>query len=417
VEAAAEVRNQLRRFPGDFQGTLLLAEIEAEDLKNLAAAETILTQWLSNHARDSGQEAIGLTRLADWHLHLAHDVQGARGFLEQIVSRFPDSRAALLAEQRLAHLDYETQPKVTSLRLREGLGPPVDTEAPPPPLSEHSPSLEVAELVQHLASYPHDLAAYQATQDARYLKLAAERHPHEPLVAFQVAGHNLFPEQQREWLYRLKALDPNNPPANSLSARHYFQTAQPEQAIHALQVAATKPGIHDYLTERMQGLEELYLRSGRSPAEAKALGMTGLALPLLPQLNELAQETLALQRQYAAAGETASAEALARYQVFLARQLSQGQGATCLINQRVGMAMEREAVALLDPAQACDFLGQSPAERLEALQNQTTRMEGTIRWFGQRLPQASDTELIAYIDRVKLYGEPAAIQWLRGQQP
>jgi tetratricopeptide (TPR) repeat protein len=261
------------------------------------------------------------------------------------------------------------------------------------------------------------LAAYQITQDPRYLKLAAEQHPNEPLAALQIVAHNVFPEQQREWLDRFKALDPDNALANYLSARQYFQTAQPQQAIEELQAAATHPGIHDYLRERMQGLEELYLRSGMPPAEAKALGMTGLALPMLPQLNELAQEALALQRQYAAAGDTASAEALAQYQVLLARDLNQGQGATCLVNQRVGMAMERGALALLDPAQTYDFLGQSPAERLAALQSQTARMQETIRWFGQWLPQAGDTELIAYIDRVKLYGEPAAIQWLRGQQP
>ena len=261
------------------------------------------------------------------------------------------------------------------------------------------------------------LAAYQLTQDPLYLKLAAERHPDEPLVALQIVANNVFPEQQREWLDRLKALDPNNALADYLSARHLLQTEQPQLAIQELQAAATKPGIHDYLRERMQGLEELYLRSGTPPAEAKVLGMTGLALPMLPQLNELARETLALQQQYAAAGDVASAEALAQYQVLLARHLSQGQGATCLVNQRVGMAMERAALTLLDPPQTYDFLGQSPAERLAALQNQTTRMGETIRWFGQWLPQASDTELIAYIDRVKLYGEPAAIQWLRGQQP
>ena len=261
------------------------------------------------------------------------------------------------------------------------------------------------------------LAAYQVTQDPRYLKLAAEQHPNEPLVAFQVVAHNVFPEQQREWLDHLKALDPDNALANYLSARHYLQAAQPQQAIQELQTAASRPGIHDYLRERMQGLEELYLGAGTPPAEAKALGMTGLALPMLPQLNELARETLSLQQQYAAAGDTASAEALAQYQVLLARHLSQGQGATCLVNQRVGMAMERGALALLDPAQAYDFLGQSPSERLAVLKSQTVLMEETIRWFGQWLPQASDTELIAYIDRVKLYGEPAAIQWLRGQQP
>lgn len=261
------------------------------------------------------------------------------------------------------------------------------------------------------------LAAYQATQDPNYLKRAAEQHPNEPLVAFQIVAHNAFPEQQGEWLERLKALDPENALANYLSARHLFGMAQPQQAIQELQAAATKPGIHDYLRERMQGLEELYLSSGMPPAEAKALGMTGLALPMLAQLKELAREGLALQRQYAAAGDTALAEALAQYQILLAQHLSRGQGATCLVNQRVAMGVERQALDLLDSARTYEFLGQSPAERLAALQNESTRMEETIRWFGQWLPTAGDSELIAYIDRVKLYGEPAAIQWLRAQRP
>ena len=278
------------------------------------------------------------------------------------------------------------------------------------------PEAIVSFLRQNRTNAESLLAVYQVTQDPQNLRLAAERHPDEPLVALQIVANSVFPEQQREWLDRLKALDPDNALANYLSARHYLQTAQPQQAIEELQAAATKTGIHDYLRERMQGLEELYLSSGMAPAEAKVLGMTGLALPMLPHLNELARETLALQRQYAAAGDTASAEALAQYQVLLARHLSQGQGATCLVNQRVGMAMERGALTLLDPAQTYDFLGQSPAERLAVLQDQTTRMQATIGWFGQWLPQASDSELIAYIDRVKLYGEPAAVQWLRGQQ-
>jgi hypothetical protein len=261
------------------------------------------------------------------------------------------------------------------------------------------------------------LAAYQVTQDLALLKLAAELHPNEPLVAFQVVAHNAFPEQQREWLDRLKALAPDNALANYLSARHFLQTEQPQLAVQELQAAGAKPGIYDYLRERMQGLEELYLRSGTPPTEAKVLGMAGLALPMLPQLNELARETLMLQRQYATAGDLASAEALAQYQVLLARQLSQEQGATCLVNQRVGMAIERATLALLEPAYTYDFLGQTPAERLAALQAQTGRMQETIQWFGQWLPQAGDTELITYIDRVKLYGEPAAIQWLRAQQP
>src|SRR5579862_6458170 len=46
-EALAEVHKQLERFPTDFGGWMLLAEIQAEDLKDLASAQETINTILS----------------------------------------------------------------------------------------------------------------------------------------------------------------------------------------------------------------------------------------------------------------------------------------------------------------------------------------------------------------------------------
>jgi len=158
-ESIAAIQVELERFPGDFSGTLLLAEIQAENLHDLPTAEATLTEWLQHGRHEPGEEPTALTRLAEWHLHLRHDPDRARDFLRQICTRFPDSEAALLAEQRIAHLAHEARPKPGPIHLEAGTGSPVAPGTPPSVPEPPSASVETAELVQHLQVHPHDLAA------------------------------------------------------------------------------------------------------------------------------------------------------------------------------------------------------------------------------------------------------------------
>jgi tetratricopeptide (TPR) repeat protein len=158
AEAVTEVRRQLARFPDDLQGILLLAEIQALNLKDLPAAEQTLEDWLAAKPRDPGHQAIILTKLADWSLLIGKDVRRARDFLERIRDHLPETEVALLAEQRLAHLTYEAAPRTTTLRLDPGLGAPVDI-GQPPAVPEQSLEPEAADLVKHLVEHPHDVTA------------------------------------------------------------------------------------------------------------------------------------------------------------------------------------------------------------------------------------------------------------------
>ena len=92
--------------------------------------------------------------------------------------------------------------------------------------------------------------------------------------------------------------------------------------------AASKNGFHDFTIERIQGLEDIYLDAGYTAVEAKALAMAGVQLKSIVQVGQLGGDISALQQQYAAAGNAASAEMLARIGLTLAADLAQGTGNT-----------------------------------------------------------------------------------------
>ena len=104
LEAIAAVREQLAKFPKDFEGIMLLARIQAEDTKDLQGAEITLNKFCEAEDAPPKQVAAAWTTLADWHLKIGVDVDSARAALQKIIGRFPETEMALAAEQRIAHL-------------------------------------------------------------------------------------------------------------------------------------------------------------------------------------------------------------------------------------------------------------------------------------------------------------------------
>jgi tetratricopeptide (TPR) repeat protein len=159
AEALAEVQRQLEKFPNDFEGQMLLASIQAEDLKDLAAAEaTILRLW-EQPEHPPHQLAFALHTLADWQVKYGQNRDAARATLQRIADRWPDTELALHAAQRLAHL---TQPEGAR---RAGAPVPVPRAAEDiglMPSSAHlqpdapDPAKLAAEYVAHLQTHPDD---------------------------------------------------------------------------------------------------------------------------------------------------------------------------------------------------------------------------------------------------------------------
>jgi tetratricopeptide (TPR) repeat protein len=104
TEAVAEIRKQLEKFPHDFEGQMMLAEIQVEDLTDLAGAELTIRRLGAQPGHPPRNVALAWNAMADWHLKFAQDREAARQDLQQIVELFPETELALAAAQRIGHL-------------------------------------------------------------------------------------------------------------------------------------------------------------------------------------------------------------------------------------------------------------------------------------------------------------------------
>ena len=160
-EALASALEQLEKFPNDLEGQMLMADIHAENLHNLDAASLIIQHVCNQPKHTPGNIAYALNTLADYHLKLHHDREGARDALRQIINRFPESEVAMLAAQRIASLSgkehaiaAQEQKKYTVAEglTNIGLVEPSFYQAPAAP----DANKEAAELVAHLQNHPLD---------------------------------------------------------------------------------------------------------------------------------------------------------------------------------------------------------------------------------------------------------------------
>jgi len=162
--ALAEIQRQLERFPDDLQGHLLLAEIHARDLHDLATAHAVIEDYCATLDRPPAQAVPALTLLADWHLDLGNDPEAAVSVLRQITAQWPGSAEAKAAEQRISRLAQTDQVKAakdrTPIRLKTGVkdvGLTQDTPLVGP--AEEDAETTIANLAIHLESFPNDVVA------------------------------------------------------------------------------------------------------------------------------------------------------------------------------------------------------------------------------------------------------------------
>ena len=162
LEAIVEIRQQLAKVPNDYQGVMLLARIQAEDLKDLPGAENALNQFCSSPGAPPKQIAAAWTQMADWYLKIGTDVDSARAALQKIIELYPDTEMALAAEQRIAHLG-DTEKILMAQHDRQNVALPegvnnvglLDSSAFLQP-KEIDPGRLAAVHVKHLETHPHD---------------------------------------------------------------------------------------------------------------------------------------------------------------------------------------------------------------------------------------------------------------------
>jgi tetratricopeptide (TPR) repeat protein len=161
LEAVALIRQQLDRFPNDVEGQMLLAQIQAEDLKDMQGTELTIQRFCAQSGHAPRNLAFALYSLADWQLKIGQDRDAAQRALEQIIELCPDTEFALGAAQRIAHLctaemllspherrKFTVTPGIQNLGLLKACEADKAAEADEGKLA--------AEYVKHLENHPLD---------------------------------------------------------------------------------------------------------------------------------------------------------------------------------------------------------------------------------------------------------------------
>lgn len=209
-EAVYAIQEQLLKFPNDFTGQMMLAEIQAENLNDVPAAVTTVNRFCAQPKHTPANIAFALNSLADWHLKLEQDPEAARLALEKVIELLPGTEFARTASNRIAHLATAEQlihsREPSTVKMKPGveyLGLLKSQEHLLPKVkdSEH----EATEIVAHLDMHPTDtearerLAVIYAREYGR-LDLATEQI--EQLIALP----NESPKHVVRWLNLLADL-------------------------------------------------------------------------------------------------------------------------------------------------------------------------------------------------------------------
>jgi len=189
------VREQLRKFPTDFEGQMLLAEIEAQDLNDLQAAAIMIHRFVGQPGHASANIAFALNSLADWHLKYAQDRDAARTCFEQLAGLLAGTEWELRARQRIARLG-----SMDTLLGSEGRGnlqlphiegdPGLDAGASIQRVVEADGAALAAEYIKHLEQYPHDAEVRE-----RFAEVYGEHYQRLDLAVEQLEQMIHFPNQ------------------------------------------------------------------------------------------------------------------------------------------------------------------------------------------------------------------------------
>ena len=162
----------------------------------------------------------------------------------------------------------------------------------------------------------------------------------------------------------------------------------------------------------MQNSEEAYRAAGYTEAEAKALAFTELLLPHLRELKQTGVDAISLAQTFRQAGDEQSAQLVMEFALDLGRHLPDPGAFNPLINELVGVAIERRVLDTMNPASAYGDTGQTVQERFDELVRYRDSVQSLAKQVGPMLETLPEPDLIGYFDRTKLFGEQSAMKWL-----
>jgi tetratricopeptide (TPR) repeat protein len=208
---------------------------------------------------------------------------------------------------------------------------------------------------------------------------------------------------------------PDNALANYLSALEYFKSGQSDQAIQEMSAASGKQGFQDYSVDRVMDDEEAYLAAGYSMSEAKVLATTQLGLPQLAQVKQLGLDLIDLSQSYQQSGDADSAQTSLQMAIALGQRYTTAAPGQAEVSQLVGIAVEKFALAAMDPNSPYGDNGQTVQDQLNQLTQQREMYRDLTQQADPLMENLSDQDYVTYKDRWMAFGEEAALRWVIGK--
>jgi hypothetical protein len=182
--------------------------------------------------------------------------------------------------------------------------------------------------------------------------------------------------------------------------------------VQELTAASGKQQFQDYTLDRWKDDEEAYLSAGYSAADAGYLSTFQLALPQLAPVRQLGVDLVDLANAYSQSGDQASARAALQMAVDLGQRYVPTSAGEAVLDQLVGLAVERMALSAMDPNSPYGDNGQTVQDQLNQLAQQRAALKALVQQVELLLPTMSDQDWINYTDRWMIFGELAANHWL-----
>ena len=254
------------------------------------------------------------------------------------------------------------------------------------------------------------LVASRLLNDLSFAREAAKDDPKNPAVQLELALRGETPEEKAAAISAFRAAAPDNSLGDYLAAHQAFLSGDTGAAGAALIQSLDNPLFADYSQQLVAGSEQAYLESGYEPNAAAGAAMFALTIPRAQPLMDVSKNLLSLQQEFIRSADFDSAEPTVVIGLTLGQRI-QDQG-PYIIDQLIGVSIERQFLQQLDPLTLAGPGGQSAGERLEALDAKILEIKTLTPAFTEKFASSDEATQSQYLAKMKAEGELAAMRWL-----
>jgi hypothetical protein len=258
------------------------------------------------------------------------------------------------------------------------------------------------------------LVASRLLNDLSFVREAVKADPMDPAAQLELALRGETPEEKSAAVTAFRAAAPDNSLGDYLAAHQAFAAGDAGAAGAALIQSLDNPLYTDYTQKIVAGSEQAFLDAGYEPSAAAGAAMFSLTIGQVQTVMNVSENLKQLQDEFIRSADFDAAEPTVIIGLTLGQRI-QDQG-PYLIDQVVGIAIERKFLQQLDPLTLAGPGGQAAGERLEALDARVLEFRTLGPAFTEKFASADDATQSQYLEKMKSEGELAAMRWLVEQK-